>query len=75
MRKEKIIKISVWVVLTALVAVVIVTSIILHSKNKELEDLKNKNDMVSPSQSDENQENKIILKNFEIFIDKSLDIW
>ena len=74
MRKEKIIKISVWVVLTALVAVVIVTSIILHSKNKELEDLKNKNDMVSPSQSDENQENKIILKNFEIFIDKSLDI-
>lgn len=72
MQKEKIVKIGIWVALLVVVAVAVITSIILHSKKEKLEDLKNKNDLVKPEESVNLKENKIILKNFEIFIDNYL---
>ena len=72
MKKEKVLKISLWVGLAVLVLVVIITSIIVHQKNKELEDLKEKNEIVKPEEPLEKEENKIFFKNFEIFIDNDL---
>ena len=77
MKKEKWANIALWVGLATLVMLVIITSIILHAKRQKLEDLNHKNDIVKPDESQENQSqmknNKIILKNIEIFIDKDLN--
>lgn len=69
MKKGKKINISIWVGLSILVLVVIITSIILHFKRQELEEIKDKNEIVTPDSNITMQENKIFLKNFEIFID------
>ena len=72
-KKGKWINIAIGIGLGVLVLLVIITSIVLHTKQTELDDLKEKNDIVTPDTSVNLQENKIILKNFEIFIDNSLD--
>lgn len=69
MKKGKKINISIWVGLSILVLVVIITSIILHFKRQELKEIKDKNEIVTPDSNITMQENKIFLKNFEIFID------
>ena len=73
MKNQKLINIAVWSIIGALVFVVIVTGIILHSKQKKLDDLKQKNEIVTPQEGQETKEIKIFLKNFEIFIDNDLD--
>lgn len=73
MKNQKLINIAIWSTLAVLVAVVIITGIILHSKKQKLDDLKDKNEIVTPEESDEIQENKIFFKNFEIFIDNDLN--
>lgn len=70
MKKAKWGNVALWGGLALLVLVVIITGIILHFKQQELENLKNKNDIVTPDKNQETQENKIFLKNFEISIDK-----
>lgn len=72
MKKQKLINILVWTALAVLVVVVIITGIILHTKKKELADLKDKNEIVSPEGTSNIEENKIFLKNFVIFIDNAL---
>lgn len=71
-KKQKLINILVWTALAVLVVVVIITGIILHTKKKELADLKDKNEIVSPEGTSNIEENKIFLKNFVIFIDNAL---
>lgn len=56
-----------------LVLVVVITSIILHYKNEKLNDLKDKNEIVSPEKDAEIGNSKIIFKNFAIFVDKDLN--
>ena len=77
MKKEKWINILIWGGLAILVLAVVVTSIILHYKNKKLKDLKDKNEIVQPAKQEKiptNLENqKIFFKNFAIFIDKDLN--
>lgn len=73
MKKSKALSITIYVCLAILVAVVIATSIILHSKRKKLNDLKDKNQDISPDEGHEIQENKIFFKNFAIFIDNDLE--
>ena len=75
MKKQKLINILVWTALAVLVVVVIITGIILHTKKKELADLKDKNEIVSPEGTSNIEENKIFLKNFVIFIDNALKFW
>jgi len=53
--KEKLAKISTFIALAALILVVIITSIVLYQKQKYLEDLNEKNEIVKP---DENEEDK-----------------
>ena len=72
MKKQKLINVLVWSALAVLVIVVIITGIILHTKKKELADLKDKNEIVSPEGTSNIEENKIFLKNFVIFIDNAL---
>ena len=70
MEKEKRNKILIIAGLIALILIVVITSIILYQKKKELDDLKDKNDIVKPDENEEESDaNKIFLKNFEIFID------
>ena len=79
LKKEKWINILIWGGLAILVLAVVVTSIILHYKNKKLKDLKDKNEIVQPAKQEKiptNLENqKIFFKNFAIFIDKDLNFW
>ena len=73
MKKGKALSIAIYVGLAILVAVVVVTSIIIHSKRKKLEDLKDKNEAIKPDESQSPKENKIFFKNFAIFIDNDLE--
>ena len=50
----------------------ITTSIILNVRQKRLNELKKQNEQVAPSDKESPSNQKIILKNFEIFIDKEL---
>ena len=56
MNKEKLAKISIFIALAALILVVIITSIVLYQKQKYLEDLKHKNEIVKPDDKEENEE-------------------
>ena len=63
-----------WVSIGLVLVVVfaITTAIILHSRQKRLNDLKKQNEQIAPSTKEPPDTQKIILKNFEIFIDKEL---
>ncbi len=58
MDKEKGIRIFVIVALIAVILFAVITSIVLESKRKKLEDLNDKNDIVKPT---EKPESKIII--------------
>ena len=77
LKKAKWANVVLWGSLAVLVMVVVATSIILHTKRKELEDLKNKNDIIKPEEEVvvclKMENNKIFFKNFVILIDKSLN--
>ena len=71
MKKDKWINYLIWGGLGVLILVVVITSIVLHSKKGQLEDLKDKNEIVSPEETVKFEENKIFSKNFAIFIDNN----
>lgn len=72
MSKEKKVNILLTVGLIVLIVVTIITSAVLYHKQKQLEDLNHKNDIVKPGEPPaEEGENQIFLKNFEIFIDNN----
>ena len=71
MKKDKWINYLIWGGLGVLILVVVITSIVLHSKKGQLEDLKDKNEIVSPGETVKFEENKIFSKNFAIFIDNN----
>ncbi len=58
--------------LALVVIFAITTSIILNAKQKRLEELKKQNEQISSVIKSSPFNQKIILKNFEIFIDKEL---
>lgn len=68
-KKEKLTKILIIAILVVAITLVIVTSIVINNQKKILEDLNQKNEQVKPEEGTTNKENKIFLKNFEIFID------
>ena len=71
MKKDKWINYLIWGGLGVLILVVVITSIVLHSKKGQLEDLKDKNEIVSPGEKVKFEENKIFSNNFAIFIDNN----
>ena len=56
MNKEKLAKISIFIALAALILVVIITSIVLYQKQKYLEDLNEKNEIVKPGEDEDKDE-------------------
>jgi len=50
-RKNKMMNILLWAGLGALILFVVITAIVLNFKNKEKDELNQKNDIVKPSQS------------------------
>ncbi len=72
MDKTKIGKIALIVAFICVVLIVVITSIVLNNKRKQLDDLRKKNEIVKPVEG-EGEENQIFLKNLKFFIDNGDD--
>lgn len=67
MDKKRKINILLTVIIALLVIFVVITSIVLYQRQKKLDDLKEKNEVVKPDEEGDIAENKIFLKNVIIF--------